>query len=284
MNILFEWLEEPGVIKAIQLVYKIIEVIRIIVPIGLIVMIIFDITKKVINPTEKEGQKKIMIRLLAAIIVFFIPTFINIVFNIAGIDIKDSNINTNGSSSNIKTQNKESLSGLEILNCPDHSQRHLVGKKITLKTSIPESFKGDVKWTTENDSVFKLDNVSNKNETTIEILSRPAKGYSMVTVLASGYAKSCLIYIETVDKLEITNCPTITYHVKDKLSLQSNLPFNYIGTSVWDSMTSNNIFKIIPSTDGRSANVEILNIPQNNYAFISLNADGKSVTCRININ
>ena len=79
------WCAEPGVQNAFHLVKSILEVLRIVVPIGLIVMTTLDITKKVINPDEKDGQKKLMTRLIAAIVVFFIPTIISIVFRLIDI-------------------------------------------------------------------------------------------------------------------------------------------------------------------------------------------------------
>lgn len=76
------WCNEEGVRNAFHLVKSILEVLRIIVPIILIVMTTLDITKKVINPDDKDGQKKIMYRAIAALIVFFVPTMISLVFKI----------------------------------------------------------------------------------------------------------------------------------------------------------------------------------------------------------
>ena len=79
------WCNEEGVRQTFHLIKSILEVLRIVVPIGLIVMTTLDITKKVINPDDKDGQKKIMTRAIAAIIVFFIPTIIGIVFRLVDI-------------------------------------------------------------------------------------------------------------------------------------------------------------------------------------------------------
>ncbi len=54
----FNWLAQEGVLNAIDLIYKVLKIVRIIVPIGLIAMTTMDITKKVINPEDKDGQKK----------------------------------------------------------------------------------------------------------------------------------------------------------------------------------------------------------------------------------
>lgn len=85
MNILFDWCGQSGVKDVMSAVKQVIEIIRIIVPIGLIIMTTLDVIKKVINPDDKDGQKKILQRLIAAIIIFFIPTIISLVFKIADI-------------------------------------------------------------------------------------------------------------------------------------------------------------------------------------------------------
>ena len=79
------WCNEEGVRNVFHLIKTVLEVLRIVVPIGLIVMTSLDITKKVLNPDDKDGQKKIMYRALAAVIVFFIPTLISIVFRLIDI-------------------------------------------------------------------------------------------------------------------------------------------------------------------------------------------------------
>lgn len=72
------WCNEQGVRDAFHLIKSVIEIIRIVVPIGLIAMTTVDITKRVINPEEKDGQKKIMRRLVAAVIVFLVPIIITL--------------------------------------------------------------------------------------------------------------------------------------------------------------------------------------------------------------
>ena len=85
LNILADfsgWCNEEGVRNAFGLIRSALEIIRIVVPIALIAMTVLDITKKVINPDEKDGQKKIMTRAIAAIVVFLIPTILGIVFRL----------------------------------------------------------------------------------------------------------------------------------------------------------------------------------------------------------
>ena len=76
------WLNQNGVKNVVDMIYRILDIIRIVVPIGLIVMTSFDISKKVINPDDKDGQKKIMLRIIAALVVFLTPTIIKLSFRV----------------------------------------------------------------------------------------------------------------------------------------------------------------------------------------------------------
>ncbi len=78
----WDWCGQAGVQSVFHMIKEILDIVRIVVPIGLIVMTTIDIINKVINPEEKEGQKKIMIRLIAAVIVFLIPIMIKITFKV----------------------------------------------------------------------------------------------------------------------------------------------------------------------------------------------------------
>ena len=84
INILFDWnwCSQAGVQEVFNIIRGVLNVLRIVVPILLIVMTTMDVIKKVINPEDKEGQKKIMNRALAALIVFLIPSFIKITFRV----------------------------------------------------------------------------------------------------------------------------------------------------------------------------------------------------------
>ncbi len=75
----WQWCSGSNSIQpTLHLIKQVLSIIRIIVPIILIVMTTIDITKKVINPDDKDGQKKIMIRLIASLIVFLTPTIISL--------------------------------------------------------------------------------------------------------------------------------------------------------------------------------------------------------------
>ena len=91
MNILFDWCGRCGVQKVMYLIKTLVNIIRWVVPIGLIIMTSLDIAKKVLNPDEKEGQKKIMHRVIAGLIVFFVPLFIRFVLYIVDIGAENKN-------------------------------------------------------------------------------------------------------------------------------------------------------------------------------------------------
>ena len=86
MDILvFNWCSQAGVQNVMKIIKTLINIIRWVVPIGLIIMTTLDIMKKVINPDDKDGGKKIMTRAIAAVIVFFVPLFIRLVLRMVDI-------------------------------------------------------------------------------------------------------------------------------------------------------------------------------------------------------
>lgn len=387
----FSWLESQGVQDIINGAYEVLKIIRIIVPIGLIVMTTFDVIKKVINPNEKDGQKKIMVRALAAIIVFFVPTLVRISFDIMGVDIDNLSLDpgTNDSSSNNDNKknnnnnsknngsekvkddiDKNKLSTLSITNCNsdieyqpgakftlntniptsytgnilwstereekilkisgskdkasatfevvanptnyyekvtvsaggksysctisvakakldsikfldcNNSKRYIVGDSITLTTSIPSTYAGEITWKVDN-NIFKIDDNSKKTQITFHIINRPKNGFNTINVVAGGTAASCFLSIASVPKLSITNCPSenTVYHIGDKIHLKTNLPKDYNGETMWDSYVTPDVFKITPINNGLEVELEVIKKPEFDYGYISLVADQDNATC-----
>ena len=91
MNILFDWCAEQGVKEVFGLLKGILKIIRIVVPLGLVFLTAFDLFKNVINPNNKEGQAKILRRIGAAILVFFVPLLVRFVLKL--VDIGGGNTN-----------------------------------------------------------------------------------------------------------------------------------------------------------------------------------------------
>lgn len=73
---LLDFCEEPGFLKVLMFIQKIIDIIFIIVPIGLIIMISIDFTKTVLKGDEKSGtetNKLVIQRLIMTIFLFAVP-------------------------------------------------------------------------------------------------------------------------------------------------------------------------------------------------------------------
>ena len=73
---------DAGLAALINVVRRVVELFQIIVPILLLTMLTFQLVKLVMNPEEKNGFKKITNRILAAVIIFFIPLFVNVLMNL----------------------------------------------------------------------------------------------------------------------------------------------------------------------------------------------------------
>lgn len=70
---------DPGLVSIIDIIRKGMDLFQLIVPIVLLVMLTSSLIRLVINPEAKDGMKKIKNRLIAAIFVFIVPVFLNIV-------------------------------------------------------------------------------------------------------------------------------------------------------------------------------------------------------------
>ena len=374
MIIEFDWLEQQGVRNVISYVYSILDIIKFVIPIILIVMTTFDIVKKIIDPSEKEGQQKILRRAIAALIIFFLPTIINIFFDMVGVEIPKVNTNdikttTNDSktdvssvlitncpnslkyyhngdkltlNTNITSNNdivwsitdgykytqtyasdnkksfditfknitgndkvvvnvvsggkshnctilieKERLASLSYTNCPSKNNTYYVGDVIDLNTDIKESFKGDIKWSTDDNdaSLIRLSNDEKKAK--IDILDYPKKGYVVISTVAGSQATSCLIDVSSVKELKITNCPSSNniYHVGDKITLNTNIPEKYQTSTTWGSALDSNIAIASPINNGKSAEIKIVGVPKEKYINVTVAVDSKVKTalCKINI-
>ncbi len=116
-NTLFYICDNIGFLKAMSLIKTALTIIKFVIPIALIIWISIDLFKNMVNPDNKDGIKKIGIRLGAALIVFLLPTIVtgvlNIFDNITGNnDYKVSKCYTNADSQCINNINA-------YLNCDD---------------------------------------------------------------------------------------------------------------------------------------------------------------------
>lgn len=85
MYFLLSGCENPDILRIIYFALKILDIIFLLVPIGLIIFLIIDIYKSVISGEEKDIKKnnKIIInRLIFAVLLFFVPTIVGAVVNL----------------------------------------------------------------------------------------------------------------------------------------------------------------------------------------------------------
>lgn len=68
----------------LTVVKRVLSIIQIVVPILLMVMMIVDISKLVMDPDAKNGTKKVFNKIIAAAIIFFIPMFVNLTMGLIG--------------------------------------------------------------------------------------------------------------------------------------------------------------------------------------------------------
>ena len=107
-----------GFLRVINLIKTLLNILRFVIPIIVIFMLIRDLTKNVINPNEKEGMKKIITRVSAAVIVFLIPTIINLIVHLINTVFEDSYDTDYTNSSCYTNANKECIQKIEdYLNC-----------------------------------------------------------------------------------------------------------------------------------------------------------------------
>ena len=279
--------------KIIDMIYKVLDIIRIVVPIGLIVMTTLDITKKVINPEDKEGQKKILIRAIAALIVFLLPTIIRIVLRLAGMD-QDIRIDlTHGIITNdfmatpapVATVDPNlHITGFTISGCPNVTKTFHKNEIITLDTTIPSTYTGDIKWSIiGGDKFVSIREMNGGKSAQISVLDVSYSTSATINVIADGKSNSCKINLEkeTLSSVKL-NCPSVTKTVGDKVDVTTNIPKSFTGDISW-KVDDTTAAKMIESSDKKNAKVELFTRPKGGTIFITLVAGGAVDTCHINI-
>ena len=110
----------------LSIVNKIIQLIHILVPIILIVMAMVNLFELLSNPEEKKLTKKLFNKVIAAVIVFFIPTFVNVVLSMmpAKIDLygcmeEAKQLNTFAKNNEIIYKETDNRSKKTFINNPD---------------------------------------------------------------------------------------------------------------------------------------------------------------------
>jgi len=95
LNILsvLDFCTEPSVLKVLLFIKTILKYVFVIVPIGVMLMTSFDLFKNVIAPKEDDMKKNVSIvikRFIYCIVIFFVPTIVNLVLNIVNDTLETS--------------------------------------------------------------------------------------------------------------------------------------------------------------------------------------------------
>ena len=102
--------DNPDVLKVIKIVKIIINLIKIIVPIALIVTIMISLMQSILdkdNDALNKELKKSTNKLIAAVLIFLIPTFVSLIFNTVGSDTDYKNC--------LKNANEEKINKLYVV-------------------------------------------------------------------------------------------------------------------------------------------------------------------------
>ena len=289
MGIDFDWLQQDGVQGVLSMIFKIIDIIRIIVPVVLIVMTTIDITNKVIKPDEKEGQQKIIRRAIAAIIVFLIPIFIDLVFKVAGIEnpnnMKNNNYGEN--TNNKKSSQKKAIVDLKITNCPNSLSTMHNGDKIILNTNLPSNYNDSITWSIKSGNTLVQTSPTNYKKS-FEVFFYNIEYASKVDieVVAGGSSNTCSIHVdkEKLDSLDFLNCPSSSnpYYVGDSFVLKANIPSTFKDEVKWSANYKDAVI-IRPIDNQKSANIDFVDQPKSGNVTIQAIAGEKSKNCIINV-
>lgn len=152
-----------GFLQVMNLIKTLLNILRFVIPIIVILMLIMDLTKNVINPNEKEGMKKIVTRVSAAVIVFLVPTIINLIVYFINMIFEDS-MDTDYTNSTCYTNaNSECIKNIEdYLNCDGVVSEDDRKKCLTYRQCNNYKLSSNCSLTTElNDDCNKYNTDSN---------------------------------------------------------------------------------------------------------------------------
>ena len=96
MLVLFDLCGNENIIHIFAIIKEFLKIIRYVVPIGLVILTTVDIFKKTINPDDKDGQRKIITRIIATILVFFTPVLVRFVLKVVDVGLGSSHENDAG--------------------------------------------------------------------------------------------------------------------------------------------------------------------------------------------
>ena len=92
----------PSVLKVIKIIKTVITIIKIAVPIILMISAMIDLVKAITNAELNKMTKTIVSKVISAILVFLIPTFVDLIFTITMTENTYNNCFNNATDENIK--------------------------------------------------------------------------------------------------------------------------------------------------------------------------------------
>lgn len=151
-------------------VKNILNIIKIFVPVLLIIACMIEITKIIAGDVEKqaENKKKIINKILAAIVVFLVPTFVNMIMNyLAGTDIESTSCWKNANQeyiTKLKAQEEEIAKDILVAEETEREKTYEqkkkesleLRKKIQASSSIGSASVGEVAGIPLNQRMNKL--------------------------------------------------------------------------------------------------------------------------------
>lgn len=119
-NIGFQVCDQIGFLRVMYIIKVFLNIARFVIPIVVIVMTMKDLFSNVLNPNDKDGVHKIIMRMVAAIIVFLVPTLISLVLSLIDY-VFDNGADTDYKTSNCyENANKKCISNINsYLKCED---------------------------------------------------------------------------------------------------------------------------------------------------------------------
>lgn len=294
MYILFDFIHSNGFIRVLNMVENILNIIRIIVPIGLIFMTSIDILRKIINPEDKEGQKKILNRALAAILVFLSPLLINIFKemtnlapsgSIAGKTSQETDSKDNNGNNNDKTNENNNpilKANITIIDCPKNIVS--LNKQLSLTASV-SNYQGELIWSANyGESIVKLTTLSEGKKLNYTINDYPANGNITFTVNGGDIIRTCTVSVEkpkSTGNVKISNCPNknILYNKGDSIVLKAEVPSTYYGNLTWNTYSSKNTVSILPSSDSKQATITFTDYNALGVIKIALSGNNNTDSC-----
>lgn len=103
MNILdvMETCTNPSLSVFLPVVKNVLLIIQIVVPILLIIAMTIQFVSLSVNPEDKKGFRKLLNKVIAAIIVFMVPVLVNVIMGVVGESTEFSNCWNNAGNENI---------------------------------------------------------------------------------------------------------------------------------------------------------------------------------------